>query len=152
MPVEPLETPCVCTSLRMTTRAVTRLYDRALAGTGLRATGYAILARLEAEGPLSLGSLAARLALERTSCSREVGLLAESGLVRVSVGGDRRQRLLALTPAGKRRLARARPRWRRVQADVADVYGTAETRRLLAALRALLAAGRELGALDEVAA
>src|SRR5262249_39812841 len=38
-------TECVCTALRMATRSVNRLYDRALAQAGLRVTGYAILSR-----------------------------------------------------------------------------------------------------------
>lgn len=141
----------MCTSVRMAARAVTRLYDRALAGAGIRATGYAILARLDAEGPLPVGRLAARLALERTSCSREVRLLVEAGLVEAAVGEDRRRRLLELTPAGAKLLGRARRDWRRVQAQIEAAHGTTETDLLLQSLRALLATGRELGALDEAA-
>jgi hypothetical protein len=48
---EPLETTCVCTTLRMTTRSIARLYDDALAPAGLRTTEYSILARLRIDGP-----------------------------------------------------------------------------------------------------
>jgi hypothetical protein len=51
---------------------VVRLYDRALAMAGLRSAGYSTLSRVDAEGPMTISRLAARLALERTSCSREV--------------------------------------------------------------------------------
>ena len=46
----PVETACVCTTLRMATRSVSRLYDRALSHDWLRATSFAILSELAAEG------------------------------------------------------------------------------------------------------
>jgi predicted transcriptional regulator len=73
----------------MTTRAIGRRYDRALAEVGVRQVAYAILGRLDAEGPLSINELASRLALERTTCSREVAPLVRAGLIEVGVGDDR---------------------------------------------------------------
>jgi hypothetical protein len=68
----PARSECVCTSLRMATRSVSRLYDRGLSHVGLRVTGYSILSRLAAEGPMPVGNLARRLAMEQTTCTREV--------------------------------------------------------------------------------
>jgi DNA-binding MarR family transcriptional regulator len=127
----------------MTTRSVARLYDRALAEVGLRQVAYTILARLEAEGPISMNGVSARLALDRTTCSREVAPLVRAGLVHVDVGEDRRRRLLRLSDAGAERLARARPHWRRVQQQVEDSFG-GQTGDLLDALRALLDATEQL--------
>jgi len=59
--VEPVESPCVCATLRMATRAVARVYDGALEPHGLRTTQYSILSRLAVEGPAPVGRLAARL-------------------------------------------------------------------------------------------
>ena len=97
-PVEPVESPCVCATLRMATRAVARLYDQALEPHGLRTTQYSILARLEVEGPLPIGHLAARLAMDRTTLAREAAPLVRAGLVEENAGEDRRRRVLALTP------------------------------------------------------
>lgn len=139
----PVTTPCVCTTLRMTTRSVARLYDRALAEVGLRQVAYTILARLDAEGPVSINELAARLALDRTTCSREVAPLVRVGLVDVDVGEDRRRRVLRLSDGGEERLALARPHWRRVQQQVEHSFGE-QTGDLLDALRALLEASEQL--------
>ena len=127
----------MCSSLRMATRSVNRLYDRALSPAGLRVTGYSILTRLAEAGPLSIGELAGRLAMERTTCSREAAPLVEAGLVENMVGSDRRRRLLRLTSLGARRRAEAYPLWERVQQMVADEFGDANVADLLARLTRL---------------
>ncbi len=127
----------MCSSLRMATRSVNRLYDRALAPAGLRVTGYSIMSRLAQEGPLSVGDLASRLGMERTTCTREVAPLVESGLVEDTAASDRRRRLLRLTGLGARKRAQAYPLWERVQQMVADEFGDADVADLLARLRRL---------------
>jgi DNA-binding MarR family transcriptional regulator len=121
----------VCTSLRMATRSVSRLYDRALSPAGLRVTGYSILSRLAAEGPLSVGDLARRLAMERTTCTREVAPLVRSGLVEVAAGVDRRRRIVRLTSLGAQKRAEAYPLWERVQQAMVAEFGDMEIDELL---------------------
>ncbi len=135
--VEPVESTCVCTSLRMATRSVNRLYDQALAQAGLRVTGYSIMSRLAEEGPMSVGELADRLAMERTTCTREVTPLVDAGLVESTAGADRRRRVLRLTDLGVRKRSEAYPLWERVQRMVADEFGDADVVDLLARLRRL---------------
>ena len=127
----------MCTSLRMATRSVNRLYDRAMAPAGLRVTGYSIMSRLAQEGPLSIGELAGRLAMERTTCTREVAPLVASGLVENAVGSDRRRRVLRLTSLGERKRAEAYPLWERVQQMVAGEFGDADVADLLVRLTRL---------------
>jgi DNA-binding MarR family transcriptional regulator len=135
--VQPVASTCVCTSLRMATRSVNRLYDRALAPAGLRITGYSIMTRLADHGPLSIGELAARLAMERTTCTREVAPLIAAGLVEDTVGSDRRRRLLRLTSLGVRKRAEAYPLWERLQQRVADEFGDANVADLIMRLTRL---------------
>jgi DNA-binding MarR family transcriptional regulator len=137
-------TECVCTALRMATRSVARLYDRALSQAGLRVTAYSILSRLAAEGPLSVGELAGRLAMEHTTCTREVAPLVRSGLVEAAPGSDRRRRLLRLTGPGLRKLAEGRPAWEQVQQRVAAEFGDGDLRDLLARLDQLLESSERL--------
>ena len=127
----------------MATRAVARVYDQALAPHGLRTTQYSILARLDAEGPSSIGDLAARLAMDRTTLAREAAPLVRAGLVEETAGEDRRRRVLALSPKGLTSLETARPAWRAAQRRVRDELGYERTQGLLVELRALLGAVRE---------
>ena len=142
MLAEPVESPCVCATLRMTTRAVARLYDQELAPHGLRTTQYSILARLEVEGPMSIGHLAARLAMDRTTLSREAAPLVRAGLVEQNAGEDRRRRVLGLSSEGRIRLEAARPAWRQAQRRVRAELGYGRVEELLGELRALLGAVR----------
>lgn len=121
----------------MATRSVNRLYDRALSPAGLRVTGYSILSRLDEEGPQSIGKLAERLGMERTTCTREVAPLVEAGLVEGMTGSDRRRRLMRLTSSGVRKRAEAYPLWERVQRMVADEFGDANVADLLVRLTRL---------------
>jgi DNA-binding MarR family transcriptional regulator len=134
----PVENPCVCATLRMATRAIARLYDTALAPTGLRTSQFSILARLADEGPSPVSWLAARLAMDRTTLAREARPLIEAGLVTDSPGADRRQRILALTDRGSDAFAAARPAWRGAQARVVELYGRERAGELLGELRDLL--------------
>jgi DNA-binding MarR family transcriptional regulator len=138
----------VCTSLRMATRSVSRLYDRALSQAGLRVTGYSILSRLAGEGPLSVGELAGLLAMERTTCTREVAPLVRAGLVEAAAGTDRRRRLLRLTSLGEKKRADAHPIWERVQRQVAAEFGGAEIEDLLIRLRRLTGESERLAGND----
>ncbi|MEO3892250.1 MarR family winged helix-turn-helix transcriptional regulator [Nonomuraea sp. B5E05] len=137
--MEPATTECVCTNLRMTTRWIDRIYNQALGKVGLRATGYAILSRVDAEGPITVSRLAGRMAMERTTCSREVELLTRAGLLQIEPGPDRRQRVVQLSPVGKDKLAEGRPHWEVVQERVAEAFGRQYTDDLIGMLRKLLA-------------
>jgi DNA-binding MarR family transcriptional regulator len=121
----------------MATRSVNRLYDHALAQAGLRVTGYSIMSRLAEEGPMSVSELAGRLAMERTTCTREVAPLLDAGLVEGAAGADRRRRVLRLTDLGARKRAEAYPLWERVQRMIADEFGDSDVVDLLAQLRRL---------------
>jgi DNA-binding PadR family transcriptional regulator len=46
----PVSTPCLCNALRRASRAVSRLYDEELRGTGLRTTQYSLLSLLDRAG------------------------------------------------------------------------------------------------------
>jgi DNA-binding MarR family transcriptional regulator len=140
------ETPCVCTELRMATRSVKRLYDRVLSPAGLRVTGYSILSRLAKHGPLSVTELASMLAMERTTCTREVAPLASAGFISITEGTDRRRRLLRLTPLGEQKLAEGRPAWAQAQQMVAAEFGEADVLDLVTRLRRLLESSERLAA------
>ncbi|MFC9241592.1 MarR family winged helix-turn-helix transcriptional regulator [Streptomyces decoyicus] len=128
----------------MTTRWIDRLYSQALGEVDLRPMNYAFLSRLAADGPRMVSQLADRLAMERTTCTRELQPLTRAGLVTVEVGADRRQRVVHLTPEGEAKLAEGRPHWAAVQQRVAGAFGSEPTDDLLGRLRELLAETQQL--------
>jgi DNA-binding MarR family transcriptional regulator len=126
----------------MASRLVTRHYDRALAPAGVTVNDYAILARLADEGPLPVGALAARLAMDRSTLSRELAPLISAGLVATTPdANDGRRRLLSLSTAGSACVADARPLWATAQAELVDDFGRSRADALVGELQALVGAG-----------
>jgi DNA-binding MarR family transcriptional regulator len=88
--------------------------------------------------PPNLGSVAALLAMDRTTLTAALKPLQRRGLVKVSVDKeDRRSRRLAITAAGRALLAKAYPLWQEAHAGVEKRLAGLKPDALRAALRAL---------------
>jgi len=135
--------PCACQKLRRLTRLVTRIYDQELRKAGLEITQYSLLTALDAVGEGKQKRLAAGLALDSTTLTRTLGLLAKQGWVRGRRGQDRRERIFSLTPAGRRQMARARPRWERAERTLRKRLGPAEWKRMELAVARVTAAAAQ---------
>src|SRR5215467_12903418 len=83
-------TPCACGRLRRATRALTQLYDDAMASADLRVTQFSLLRTLARSGPMRISELAAAQLLDRTALSRNLDPLVERGLVEIAPGRDAR--------------------------------------------------------------
>ena len=141
---------CVCFNLRKAARAVTRIYDEAFKPVGLRATQFTLLAALKSTGPATVNDLAERLVMDRTTLSRNLGILQKKGLVEISAGQDRRERHARLTDAGGAVLAAAWPVWEATQRRMVEAMGGERAGQLLADLRSVVEMARdELGADEE---
>jgi DNA-binding MarR family transcriptional regulator len=117
--------PCGCANLRRAARAVTRMYDQELRRIGLEPTQYSILMALRIKGEATQGALGTALVLDSTSLTRMLGLLIQRGWVAARPGQDRRQRLLRLTAAGRRKLQEAGEPWGRAQQRLKAKLGEA---------------------------
>jgi DNA-binding MarR family transcriptional regulator len=74
---------------------------------------------LNRPAPPGLGAVASLLAMDRTTLTAALKPLERRGLVEVTVDpDDKRGRLVALTAAGRRLLARAVPIWTRTHAEL----------------------------------
>lgn len=135
----PASGPCTCFRLRRAARRVSQHYDHALAAAGLTVNQYSILRRTESE-PRTLGQLAEALGMDRTTLTRNLRPLLDAGWLKETRGADARQKLIAVTAAGRRRIAAALPLWRQAQDTLQSLLGEDATRRLHADLDALVAA------------
>jgi DNA-binding MarR family transcriptional regulator len=111
----PTPTPCLCAALRQASRAVTRIYDAELRGTGLRSTQHSLLRLLDRVGEVRQGDLGEIASLDETTLTRTLRPLQKSGWVTIRAGSDRREKLVAITEAGKSKMEQARPAWSRAQ-------------------------------------
>ena len=125
---------CACGRLRRAARALTQLYDDAMAPAELRVTQFSLLRMLSRVGSMRISELAAAQLLDRTALSRNLDPLVERGLVKISAGRDARTREVVLTRAGEAALRTAMPCWERAQKQVAKRLGRAKLEALIATL------------------
>jgi DNA-binding MarR family transcriptional regulator len=137
----PASEPCSCSALRQASRHVTRLYDDALAPAGLGLNQYAILANLQRLGPSPIQTLAKHLVMDRSTLGHLLRPLETRGLVSINAAtGDRRLRLVEMSPAGVVLMEQARPLWAGAQQHFESVFGPANAIGLRAALKQVIAA------------
>jgi DNA-binding MarR family transcriptional regulator len=127
-------TPCLCTALRRASRAVTRLYDAELRSTGLRVTQYALLSLLSRSGEVRQGDLGEMACIDETTLTRSLRPLEKGGWVALRPGADRREKLVAITGAGKAKLEEARPAWSKAQDRMRQALPTKTWESLFSAL------------------
>lgn len=130
--------PCTCFRLRRAARQVSQVYDQALAPAGLSVNQYSILRH--ARSPRTMGELAARLGMDRTTLTRNLQPLLRDGWLAEERGTDPRQRVLEITATGRDCLAKAQPLWRRAQQRIDALLGEPARLRLHADLDRLDAA------------
>lgn len=116
-------TSCASFNFRRTARAVTRLFDLAFQGYGIRSTQFTILVGIAKTQPTSIGALADLLIIDRTTLTRSLRRLKKDGLLAISDRSKMRQRFLTLTPKGEQTLARCLPPWRKTQERFVQAVG-----------------------------
>lgn len=136
---------CLNFNLKRTSRLVNQYYDRVLRPTGLRAGQFNLMVPMALRGALSITELAESLGMERSALARNLKPLEREGWIAISVGTDRRARIVALTPKGERMLRKAYPYWEKSQSHLAAMLSNKELNGLLKGLRAASDAARAVG-------
>ena len=126
--------PCICTTVRKASRALTRHYENAMAGSGLSVVQFSILRSLARRGEMSLSRLADELAMERTSLYRTIAPLFDRGLILLEPAPRGRIKIARLTGEGRRLLEQAAPYWEDAQRSIRSRIGADAWRALASAL------------------
>ncbi len=123
---------CLCLHTQRAARALARRFDEALRPLDLTNGQFSLLMSLNRPVPPNLGSVANLLAMDRTTLTAALKPLERRRLVKIAVDkDDRRNRLLAITPAGRALLAKAFPVWKKAHAAIERelLRGNADTLR-----------------------
>lgn len=124
---------CSCFLLRRLTRRITRHYDLHLGRVGLTVTQYGILSLLLDETQVqTIGTVAARMDMDRTSLTRTLKPMLVHGWITVIPEG--RQKLIELTPLGRTIRMAGKSAWRAAQ----EAFNTALGIDQVAALHQIL--------------
>ena len=134
MPNEPRDTAreiarqCVGVRVRMLGRMVSRHFDDALRPHGVKLAQMNLLTAIALRGPVQPSEVARRLAIEKSTLSRNLKLLQENGWIRTVQGESGNSHLLELTAAGKRLYQRAAPTWQTAHDELTELMGDREVR------------------------
>ena len=110
---------CLCLHTQRAARALARRFDQALRPLDLTIGQFSILVALNRPEQASMGAVAARLAMDRTTLTAALKPLERRGIVASSPSPtDKRSRFLTLTHTGLELLAQAVPIWQAVQDEV----------------------------------
>lgn len=129
---------CLNFNLRKADRAVSQIYDKAIAASGLKTTQFMLLNEISLAGGASISSLAEAMVLDRTTLTRNLAPLERDGLIEISEGADRRTRSVHITTRGSALLNEALPLWHSAQRQMTGRLGAEQSRRLIAQLQAVV--------------
>jgi DNA-binding MarR family transcriptional regulator len=129
---------CLCLHAQRAARALARRFDAALAPLGLTSGQFSLLMSLNRREPPGMGTVAAVLAMDRTTLTAALKPLERRGLVALTANpDDKRRRLMTLTPEGRALLGCAIPVWERTHAEIDRLFPHDNAEPLRRSLRAL---------------
>ena len=114
---------CVVVRMRMANRAVSAIYDEALRAHGLKASQMNLLVAIGCHGEVSPGDLCEHLQIEKSTLSRNLERMRQSGWLLHSPGDDARSVVWRLSAAGKRLFEAVLPDWSKAQEEAKLLLG-----------------------------
>ena len=123
--------PCLCATLRRGARALTQTYQEEMRSLGITSPQLTVLQVLDRAGEVSQGTLGAILAMDSTTLTRTLKIMARNGWIAERRGEDRRERRLRLSRAGEAQLQRTLPAWEKAQSRIRRHLGNAAWEQLL---------------------
>src|SRR5262245_62314275 len=129
---------CLCLHVQRAARGLARRFDDVFRPLDLTHGQFSLLMSLNRPEPPTIGSVAALLAMDRTTLTAVLKPLERRRLVKVSVDKeDKRSRRLTITASGRSLLDKTFPLWRETHAAIEESGTDFTQERLCAALRAL---------------
>jgi DNA-binding MarR family transcriptional regulator len=113
---------CLLGRLRMLSRAVTRMFEHAMADCSLKAGQLTLLAMVAHYQPITASQLAQRSVLEKSTLSRDLAVLVKHGLIYQGHGS--RQKPLTLSDKGRQLLDRVWPVWQQTHQHLLTLVGS----------------------------
>ena len=115
--------PCACTTIKKLSRVLGRVYDAALAHSGINVTQLAVLSCIKRRTGDPLIRVAEELELDRSSLYRAINPMIRDGWIILKDGPKGRSRTARVTKKGDALLARAAKDWDKVQGSLVKTFG-----------------------------
>ena len=105
----------------------------------MNASQLAVLAAVDVDDASSIAALSKRLAMDRTTLSRNLKPLERARWIRLGAEGWRRSKTVHITSEGRHRLTAAMPLWVAAQMSFLKRFGKSEWPRVESALKEISA-------------
>lgn len=114
---------CIAYRVRLLSRVITGIYDRALLPLGLKVNQANILTMLSLTEQASSADIARVLLMDKSTVSRTVDRMKKNGWISISSLGDGASQVITVTPKGRELLAKAHTQWEKAQKQAAELLG-----------------------------
>lgn len=120
---EAVAAECLGYRVRLLSRVITNIYDRAMHPLGLKANQVTILTMLSYVGKASPADISRVLVMEKSTISRTLDRMKKSGWIKVEGQGDGPGQTITVTDQGRELMAAAHAQWKKAQEQAAEVLG-----------------------------
>lgn len=114
---------CVAVRLRLLTRAVTRIYNKALRPFGVNISQLNVLAAVAYLGEARQQKVCQVLHMHKSTLSRDLTRMQTAGWIRSEADEDGRVTVLRITSGGKKLLEKTFPAWEEAQKEAGTLLG-----------------------------
>ncbi len=121
---------CNCGMLRRTSSHITALYNKALKGTGLQITQFALLKYISLLKVTNLNGLKTVLPQDRSTLGRNIRVIEKLKLIKTTVGKDKREIKIEITSFGAEILENTYIAWKNIDKKIASKLGEVKQEQL----------------------
>ena len=118
--------PCVCMSARRAANALTYYYDKMFENIGITVNQYSLMANINSVGTTNITDLTRIVKLDKSTLTRTLAPLIDTGYIHSERGKNRREVVLSLTVEGKVKLEEISPVWQKIQEEMIIFLGVKE--------------------------
>jgi DNA-binding MarR family transcriptional regulator len=118
------ETPlCVAYNLRKSSRIVSKIYEHEMRAAPIRGPQFSLSIMIAKRGTITISDLAREIGADRTTLTRNLKLLEQNGVIRITPGEDSRKRVVTLMPKGEQAIRASYKHWKKAQSKVVKALG-----------------------------
>lgn len=136
-PIENAFNDCLLMNTIRTARILTRRYDNRIRSFGVTVVQFSVLMTIRRHPGEVINALAGRIAMERSTLTRNVDVLVRKGLVKKQSSGRGNAKVCRLTTDGERLLDALIPYWSEARQELRTRLGDTNGDDLLRFLRAM---------------
>ncbi len=114
---------CIGVRVRFLNRVITNLYDNAFRPLGITTNQMSILISMLRRGFSTPGEIGNFLQMEKSTLSRNLDRMRNSGWLEILQGENGRSQRLQMTPKGRKVVEQSLPLWRAVQKEAKQILG-----------------------------